>query len=475
MLKKDSINEKTKTENRELDAGAFVTFSSDKMCAYITIKDDKDRDPISYEDLKDIIESENVVYGINTKNLKSMAEAPIYGQPICITKGTAPINGENGVVKLHFDKNQNPKPSISIDGKVDLRELNIVESVTKGQLLCTISPPTKGKAGRDVTGKLINAINGRPARVPKGKNVEIGEDGLSLFSMLAGQVRYINEKISVFPVYEVPEDVDNSTGNISFIGDVVVKKNVISGFTIEAGGNVEVWGVVEGATIKAEGDIFLKCGMQGLGKGILISGGDIIARYIENSNVEAKNDIEADSIMHSNIKCGGKLSLKGRNGLLVGGIYCAGKEISAKTIGSQMATNTEIEVGINPNLRADCEKIRKSIIEIENNLKKSEQAVSILTKLESIEELNENKKKMLLKSIRTKVHYSSQLNELREELSKMESAFQKEMDGKIHCSRRLYYGTKITIGTSSMFVKENLDRCTIHLEANDIRVGTYLG
>jgi len=76
--------------------------------------------------------------------------------------------------------------------------------------------------------------------LPKGKNVEISEDGQSLIAGIDGQVNYIDGKVSVFANYEVPADVDNSTGNISFVGNVIIRGNVLSGFTVEAGGSVEV-------------------------------------------------------------------------------------------------------------------------------------------------------------------------------------------------------------------------------------------
>lgn len=96
------------------------------------------------------------------------------------------------------------------------------------------------------------------------------------------------------------------------MGNVIIRGNVLSGFIVEAGGSVEVMGVVEAAVIKADGDIILRRGMQGLGKGLLKSGGDIIAKYIENSIIEAKGDIKAEAIMHSNVKCGNKLELSGK-------------------------------------------------------------------------------------------------------------------------------------------------------------------
>jgi len=47
--------------------------------------------------------------------------------------------------------------------------------------------------------------------------------------------------------------------------------------------------------------------------------------------------------MHSNVKCGNKLELSGKKGLLIGGKCKVGKEIVAKVIGSYLATHTDIE------------------------------------------------------------------------------------------------------------------------------------
>jgi uncharacterized protein (DUF342 family) len=266
--------------------------------------------------------------------------------------------------------------------------------------------------------------------------------------------------------------VDTSTGNISFIGNVCVRGNVLSGFTIEAGGNVEVWGVVEGAVIKAQGDIILRRGMQGMGKGMLSSNGDVIARYIENSNVEARNNIKAEAIMHSNVKCGNVLELTGRKGLLVGGNCRVGKEINAKVIGSHMATVTEVEVGIDPALRERYKSLREEVTVMESDLKKAEQAINILKKLEAVCALSPEKQEMMAKSMRTKLYYSNKIIELKEELAVLEINLQQDAAGKIRCMNYVYPGTKVSIGTCKMFVRENLQYCTIYRDGADIRVGS---
>ncbi|HHW47810.1 MAG TPA: DUF342 domain-containing protein [Clostridiaceae bacterium] len=456
----------------KIDATATVMTSPDKMKAFITISPPEGGgNTLSKDKLIALLKEKGVVYGINNEIIESLAKNPVYNKMVCVAEGTLPVNGENGKIKFHFDINKKYAPRILEDGSVNFRELGLIEIATKGQVLCTLIPPTPGIPGKTVAGTDIPAKNGKPAILPKGKNVEISEDGMTLVSSIDGQVSYIDGKVNVFATYEVPADVDNSTGNISFIGNVIIRGNVLSGFIVEAGGDVEVMGVVEGALIKAGGNIILRRGMHGHGKGSLISGGDIVAKYIEHSNVEAKNDIKAEAIMHSNVKCGNKLELSGRKGLLVGGTCKVGKEIIAKVIGSYMATVTEIEVGVDPAVRERYKQIKADINNIETDLKKADQAINILKKLEAANALTPEKQDMLVKTVRTKIFLSNKLNELKEELIQVEAILQQEGQGKVRVYNTIYPGTKVTIGKSSMNVKENLQYCILYSDGADVRIG----
>jgi len=458
-------------EEEKIDATVKVTVSPDKMKAYVTFTPPDNGRMLTMDEVLDELSKNGVIYGINRTNLENLIKYPVYNEMICIAEGTPPVNGENGRVEYHFDISRDHRPTILEDGRVDFRELNLIQNIEKGGVLCTLIPPTPGKPGRTVAGTDIPALDGKPAVLPRGRNVIVSEDGTQLIANISGQICYIDGKVSVFATHEVKADVDNSTGNINFIGNVVVMGNVLSGFTIEAGGNVEVMGVVEGATIKAGGDIILRRGMQGMGKGVLISGGDIIARFIENSTVEARNDIKAEAIMHSNVKCGNKLELSGRKGLLVGGSCKVGKEIVAKVIGSHLATVTEIEVGVDPTVRERYKAVRDEIIQIETDLRKAEQAINILKKMEMAGTITPDKKEMLAKSMRTRIYYSSRLMELKDELGQLEDKLQQEAYGRVRCHDIIYPGTRVTIGSCKMYVKENLHYCTLYRDGADIRVG----
>ncbi len=455
----------------KVDATATTMISPDKMKGYISIIPPDNGRMLTIDEAVNILNKNGIIYGINKTTLESLIKYPIYNEMIAVAEGMLPTNGQNGSVKYNFDVTRESKPTILDDGKVDFRELNLIQSAERGQILCTLVPPVRGTPGRTVSGTDIAPIDGKPVPLPRGRNVVVSEDGQNLVATISGQINYIDGKVNVFATHEVQADVDNSTGNINFIGNVSIRGNVLSGFTVEAGGSVEVMGVVEGAVIKAGGDIILRRGMQGMGKGVLISEGDIISRFIENSSVEARNNIKAEAIMHSNVKCGNKLELSGRKGLLVGGTCKVGKEIVAKVIGSHLATVTDIEVGVDPTIRERYKAAKEEIISAENDMRKAEQAITILKKLEMASALTPDKKEMLAKSVRTKIFLTNRSMELKEEMARLESMLQQDAYGKVRCYNFIYPGTKVAIGSCMMYVKENLQYCTLYRDGADVRVG----
>lgn len=210
-----------------------------------------------------------------------------------------------------------------------------------------------------------------------------------------------------------------------------------------------------------------------MGKGVLVSGGDIIAKYIENSTIEAKVDIKSEAIMHSTVRCGNRLELGGKNGLLIGGVCRVAKEVSAKVIGSYMSTITEIEVGMEPSLKERYKQAREELVKLEEDIKKADQAITILKKFEAAGGLTPEKQEMMVKSVRTKVYFSNRINELRNELLDIEQKLQEEASGKVKVLNVIYPGTKVSIGTCTMYVKDNLKYCTLYREGADIRIGSY--
>lgn len=460
-------------QEEQIDAAVSINIAPDKMSAYVIISPPEGGRMLTFQEFMQKLSEARVVFGTKDDVIQEICRNPVYGRQILIAEGASPVNGTNGKVELKFEVRKDARPTINEDGTVNYRELNLIENVTRGKVLAVAISPTMGIPGKNVIGVQIKALDGKPALLPRGRNVEISSDGTLLLASIDGLVNYIDGKVSVFSIYEVQADVDNSTGNINFIGNVVVHGNVLSGFTIEAGGNVEVFGVVEGAIIKAGGNIVLRRGMQGTGKGMLMADGDIVARYIEHSNVCARGDIKAEAIMHSNVKCGNKMELLGKKGLLVGGTAKVGREIHAKVIGSPMATITDIEVGIDPGKRERYKVVKDELANAESDIMKSNQAIEILRKLDKVGKLPPEKVAILEKSIRTKEFYESKLVELREEMERLDEELEQESNGRILAQVVIYPGTRVAIGTSLLNVRENLQFCSLYRDGADIRVGGY--
>lgn len=460
-------------QNIAEEARIIVNTSPDLMKAYIRFKNLDDGYNFTKDEINEALRIRGVSYGFLEDVIDNLVISPVFDNNILVAEGLPPVNGVNGKVNYEFDTSVHSAPSILENEKVNYKELNLIKNVTAETVLGTLIPPVQGEDGVNIKGDIIKAIHGKPAVLPRGKNVRPSEDGQKLLASIDGQIDFDEENntVNVFSTYEVKDDVDNSVGNINFIGNVIVRGNVLAGFSIEAGGNVEVWGVVEAANITAKGKIVLRKGISGLGKGKLTSEGDIVAKYIENSIVEAKGNISAEAIMHSTVKCGGSIKLSGRKGLLVGGTTRVGREISSRVIGSPMAIATEIEAGLDPAIRERYRIVKEEIVQIETDIKKADQAVTLLKKLEQAAPLSPDKKEILLKSTRTKIFFASRLRELEEERNTLDEKLKENYPSKIKASDYIYPGTRVSIGSTMMYVKEVLQNCSLYRDGADVKVG----
>lgn len=460
-------------EKELIDCIYEISVTQDSMEAHLTVIPPKGGRGVNLDDIFEQLKIKNIKFGVLEEEIESIANNKIYNNSILIAKGKPPINGEDAILKYHFDTSNERKVCISDDGKVDFRELSLIKNVNENQILVTMIPSTKGVNGQNVYGEDVQAKDGKKVNLPRGKNVAITEDGLSLISTIKGEVKLVDNKVSVFPLYEVNSNVDNTTGNIRFVGKVIVKGNVLTGFVIEADEDVEIYGVVEGAQIYSKGNIILHRGIQGMNRGELRCDGDLIAKFIENSRVHAKGNIQTEAIMHSMIYCGKKLEVKGKKGLLVGGEIRASEEIKAKVIGSPMATVTDIEVGTNPEMRSKYESLKMEMKNSTENLLKLTQAVDLLTKIGRSTELTEEKKALLNKSIVMKLQMQNKIEQLKSEISYLESYIEEISNGKIKVEGLVYPGTKVTIGSNSMYIKDQIQYVTFYRYGGEIKIGSF--
>jgi hypothetical protein len=457
---------------KNFDESASIAVSDDRMEAFITfvapIGDGRkmtDEDVIALLDREGIAPDEALLNDIN-RNKK-------YERKMIIARGRAPVPGTDGFLQFHFDRsNLKPKPKIMEDGSVNFKQLDMFRLCNRGDVLVTTVLPREGVPGIDVYGLTVMPEKTKEAvPIPMGKGTVMSDDGLHLLADESGQLLILEGKINISPQLEIQGDVNNSTGNIEFNGEVTVRGNVTSGFTVKAKGNIEVGGVCEAAILISEnGSIILSGGAQGGDKAELKAAQDITAKFIEGCKVVAGGNIMADSILKSTVACEGSVTLVGKNGLLVGGSLVAGQRLTARTIGSPMGTTTEIEVGGNPqelNRHKELvDEYNKLCIEFE----KTDKAVSTLNLAKQRDMLDEGKKALLIKLINTKMQYRTKMNKMQEEIDEVTRTLAVNV-GTVSASNVIRPGVRITIGSAQMLVREDLPNCKLRNNGEKIAIG----
>lgn len=347
------------------DESAVITVSKDKMVVYIRFYPPSTGGKVmSKREILAELEREKIVYGISEKVVDVFLLARQYCLNIPIAKGTKPVMARDTQITYNFNTKPLAKPKVLEDGSVDFHELNLFSKVQKGDVLATLVPHDMGTPGKDVYGNVVPQNKPKIQYLKHGRNITLSEDKCTITSDVDGNVTFTNGTVFVSDTYNVAADVDASTGDIDYEGSVMVAGTVKTGFTVKAKGDIQVNGVVEGATLVAGGNIVIKRGVQGMGRGTLTAGGDICAQFFESANVEAKGDVIAGSVLHSNIISGGKVVVSGKKGFIVGGEVFCESSVEVNTIGNKMETQTSIKVGVKPELFEEMKRLVGEVKEI---------------------------------------------------------------------------------------------------------------
>ncbi|MBQ8591472.1 MAG: DUF342 domain-containing protein [Lachnospiraceae bacterium] len=413
----------------------------------------------------------NVRFGIKEDVLDAFIANRDYCKEFVIAEGEPAVLGTDARIEYYFNTDLKARPTLKEDGSVDFFNLNTLNACKEGDVIARLFPEQQGTQGTNVLGDKIVPKPPLSARLQFSQNIDISEDRQVLTAKVNGHVSLVDDKVFVSNVLEV-ENVDNSTGNIDYAGDVQVNGNVCSNFSVRAEGNIEVKGVVEGAHIEAGGNVIIARGMNGMGKGVIHAGGNIISKFIENATATAGGYVESGSILHSKVSAKTEVNVGGKRAFITGGVVAATKSVTVKTLGSSMGADTTIEIGINPELKERHQELQKMIAEAQKTLK-SVQPVLIATSqklaqgiklpidqlkyMKSLSEVNKQKTEEVKRCTR-------ELEEL-DELMKDGG-----QEGQVVVTGEVYPGTRIVIADVSMVVKSNMQYCRFIRQRGDVKM-----
>lgn len=412
-----------------------------------------------------------IVFGIDEETIEEFFNNRQYCTNIVVAKGKEPRQGSDAKIEYFFNVDLKVKPTLKDDGSVDFFNLNTINHCNKDDLLARLIPEDVGEAGSDVLGEKIKPRDVRRAYLKFGKNIRLGEEGLEIYSEVNGHVTLVDDKVFVADVFEV-ENVDNSTGNIEYEGSVQINGNVCENFSVKSKGNVEIRGVVEGAYVEAGGDIIIARGMNGMGKGTLKAGGNIVSKFLENvKSATADGYISTESILHSTVMARTEVTVDGRRGFITGGKVCAGNMIKVKTLGSSMGADTIVEVGTDPGIKVRYQELQKSVMEINKILRSIQPIIDAGNqKIAKGIRMEPDQLKYVLSLMKLRDAKNAQLQKESEEMNEIQVELGLMANGQVVVTGEVFPGTKIVIGDTSMVVKSSVQYCRFIKEQGDVKM-----
>ncbi len=352
-----------------------VRVAADGTAAYIV---STEATAVSPDDLAELLSAEGITYGIDAAALESAAEAISEpGSPpqnMAVATGIEPKPGADGRIDFFVDVMTTPHYAVDKRGNVNFHEPNVINNVEEGKPLARLVAPEDGVPGRSVMDEAILAASGTPAKLRASKGVAESPDEPGLYAAkLSGRPVYEAGELSVTETIEV-ETVDYSTGDIDFSGLVVIRGDVLDGFSVRGGRGIEIGGTVGSATLESDGLVMIRGGVAGHEKAVIRTGGDLSAHYIGGATVECGGDIVvANEIVNSQIRCLGRISIE--KGVIMGGDTVALGGVDCKDLGSDLGTRTVVTAGVHhvleregPGLSERIEELREDVSRLKTAL-----------------------------------------------------------------------------------------------------------
>lgn len=454
----------------DVDEMGQVLVSGDGMAAWLFLLPPSGNGKhLTAEDGQALLRDAHVTSGINQSALLAAFTNRPYFCLCPIALGTLPTEGQDGWTEDHFPRNFVRKIGDVDSGTVDYRAQSNVQAIAKDAVICDIHLPVEGTAGLRVDGVAIPPKPIKSAEIPAGSNTALSEDGTKLLATMNGFLEFRGGVFNVKTLLNIASDVDYSTGNIDFHGDVAIQGDVREQFSVKATGNITINGLVEAATVEAGGDVVISNGVSGNNQAV-IRGTHVRAKHLESCTVYAES-LESDYILTSCVFCSDFIQATGSRGAIIGGQAVAANHIKASCIGTQSGRATEITLGVQPKIREELLANRKELFSIRS---KAAELVKRSTYLKKRLELQGRPDARSSAAIQSAEEHLVQMAEQEKALLARQKELVDQLN-KLHNCRlecgTVYPGVKLTIGNASRNIETVINHCVaiFDMEEQDIK------
>lgn len=445
-------------QNEHVDARALITVSKNNMVAKLVLKEpSKGGNPITVEAIELAIAEKGITHGIKNEYIQRLISFSVYDKSFIIAEGQDACDGSDEYVEFLLDEVDNLTPTVLSDGTVDYKNLGFCKSVDSGTVLGRVHPPSMGQEGFDIFGKTTPCKEGKVlATPPTGDNTDFADDNITIVSTIAGNVSFKNNRIDV-RLEQVVNNVDRTTGNIHFSGDVRVIGDVHEGFEVKCGGNINIGGLVENGVLISGGDIIVAKGIHGEHSKIFAEGG-IRSGHVENATLNCKDSIYIDYALNANVVSGNKVFIEGKHGYFIGGICTASYGISAKTIGNEANSPTVVQVLEGQVVDPEVAELGKKVLKYTDEISKLTIAWRDVSKMQGT---REQKQQATERITELKKRYAEKLTQTSLELDKLELERAKDADAVIEVKERIFPNVLVKIDGIENKTKSSKMACKV--------------
>ncbi|MCR4948968.1 MAG: FapA family protein [Treponema sp.] len=380
--------------------------------------------------------------------IREFVDTPVYNTPFEVAEAIMPVDGHDAYISYNFETDPKKlKAQVDEEGKVDYKKLNNIQNVIADQPLAQKIPAERGKGGKTLFGRYLEAKNGKDIQIQLGANVKLDRDGVTIKAEIDGEVMLVNGKVTVEPVKYL-DAVNVKTGDVKFVGTVIIKGNVQEGYKVEAT-NIEVNGIVDKSRLEATGNIIVRQGVFGKGEGYIKAGKSLWAKFINDTTVEVEeNVIVSDSIVNSNVTAMKNIVLRGKKAQIIGGHLMATEEICARKVGSPGGgTETILEVGVDPRAKKRLEELQNQQAKSTKEYENCDLDIQTLEQQKKLRKKLPQEKEEKLKTLKERCEQiSEELEVMTEEINKIQEHLRDlKAIGKVKVEGDVYAGVKIYI------------------------------
>jgi uncharacterized protein len=438
----------------------------------------------SEDDVLGHLKSMDISHGIEKELIsrvcQEMKEKKYRKWTALVAKSEPPRPGVDAKLDFSFEFKSKPG-EIRPDGSIDLRELNLINSIRNTDLVARKRNCSEGIPGKTIYGEPIETTDGEDLKIKAGKGILVKEkeEETLFFADVSGVVSYRDDTISVSELMEIFSDIDYSTGNIDVQKDLNISGSVHSGFKVKSGGNLNISGMLEsGSWVESGGNLTISNGILGETTKIICHG-NMKTRFIQDARVYVKGDLEIGSyVYNATVHASGSIKIfdqgGSRAGSTIGGSLSSAKQISLSTSGSPSNLKTVLKIEPPPALQVRLKRINKvmedtdkSIIKMTRTLELSQITPRAIKHL--LARVTSDKRELFLKiltKLNNLIKYRQKFNQKKK---KTENKIRKLLSkSTINISKNLYCGTVIIMGETSKRIDQDSGSGIHKLMANRI-------